>query len=311
MAKPRNKILDHLTYVVLRLLTAFLQALPLERAYWLAGSVGNLMFRVLNSHRARAEGHIRRSFPDWTDARVRSVARASMRSLAYTGLELMLSPRLITPTRWQEHIELGDIDETMRMLVERKTGLILVTGHFGNWEVLGYSLAVFGFPNVAIARPLDNPHVDRYVRGLRERAGLRILDKKGAAAEMGDILDAHLPLDFIADQDAGRKGLFVDFFGRPASTYKAIALMAMRHEVPIVVGYCRRLGPRFRFEIGASRIIHPEHWADKPDPLRWITETYTRNLEEIVRSDPSQYLWAHRRWKHRPKGEAKPADGIA
>ena len=81
--------------------------------------------------------------------------------------------------------------------------------------------------------------------------------------------------------------------------------------MPIVIAYARRLGTGFRFEIGAERVIHPAEWAERDDPLRWITQTYTAALERVVRRCPAQYLWVHRRWKHRPRGHAAPASGIA
>ena len=108
---------------------------------------------------------------------------------------------------------------------------------------------------------------------------------------------------FVADQNAGTKGLFVDFFGRKASTYKSIGLLAMEYEVPVVIGYARRVGDRFKFRVGVDDIIHPEDWKDQADPLRYITQRYTTALENIIRVDPGQYWWVHRRWKTRPKGE--------
>jgi Kdo2-lipid IVA lauroyltransferase/acyltransferase len=311
MAKPRNRFLDLLTCAVLRGIAAVVIATPLEVTYALAGLMGEAMFVLDRRHRRRAVEHLRRSYPEWDERRVRSVARGSLRALCYLGLELLLTTRLITPLRWRRHIQLANIQEALRLLVERKTGLILVTGHFGNWEVLGFTLATLGFPNTAIFRPLDNAYLNDYVTSIRERRGLRILDKKGAAANLDAMLDAKQAVSFVADQDAGRKGLFVDFFGRPASTYKSIGLMAMRHEVPIIVGYARRLGKQYRFEICIERIIHPSDWADRDDPLHWITQTYTSALEAVIRRHPKQYLWAHRRWKHRPRGENRPADGIA
>ena len=118
-----------------------------------------------------------------------------------------------------------------------------------------------------------------------------------------DVLEARGALSFIADQDAGTKGIFVDFFGRKASTYKSIGLLALTKNMPIVVGYSRRIDNRFYFEIGINRIIFPEEWADKDDPLKWVTAEYTGAIEEFVRQDPSQYWWLHRRWKRRPKEE--------
>ena len=311
MAKPRNKLLDYLAYVVLRVLAAVLQALPLAGVYHAADVLADLFYRLDRRHRLRALGHLRRSFPDWPERDIERVARASMRSLVYLGLEFLFTTRLMTPTRWRRHARLRNMGPTLRLLLEQKTGLIMVTGHFGNWEALGYTMATLGFPCVVIARRLDNPYINRYVLGQREKTRLRILDKKGAAEELDDILESRQAVAFIADQDAGRKGLFVDFFGRPASTFKSIGLMAMRHQAPIVVTYARRLGREFRFEMGTQWIIHSAEWADKDDPLRWITQTYTAALEQVIRDDPTQYLWVHRRWKHRPKGEQDPADGIA
>jgi len=100
------------------------------------------------------------------------------------------------------------------------------------------------------------------------------------------------------------KGIFVDFFGRKASTYKSIGLIAIDCNIPIGVGYSRRVDNRFFFEMGVKRIIFPEEWADKDDPLEWITAEYTKAIEEFRNvEDPSQYWWLHRRWRHRPKEE--------
>jgi Kdo2-lipid IVA lauroyltransferase/acyltransferase len=85
----------------------------------------------------------------------------------------------------------------------------------------------------------------------------------------------------------------------------------MQFECPVVIGYGKRLKERFGFEIGIHRIIRPADWADKDDPARWITQEYTTALEEVIRQAPEQYLWVHRRWKHRPKGQEPGPDGIA
>ena len=127
---------------------------------------------------------------------------------------------------------------------------------------------------------------------------------------MTDILANHGSLSVVADQDAGRRGLFVDFFGRPASTYKSIAFLAMRHQTPIVVGYGKRLSYDFKFEIGVERVIYPHEWADRDDAPQWITQEFTRALENVIRKAPEQYLWVHRRWKHRPDGTVAP-NGVA
>ncbi len=126
-------------------------------------------------------------------------------------------------------------------------------------------------------------------------------------AEARSILERGCALAFIADQSAGRKGVFVDFFGRPASTYKSIGLLAMATESPIAVGYSRRIGDAFRFEVGVNRLIRPDEWATHEHPLRWITQEFSKAMEDFIRVDPGQYWWMHRRWKTPPR----PRRGLA
>ncbi len=311
MARPRNKLLDYLTYVALRLFAMFVHMFSPAANYRTADLIGWLIYRLDRRHRRFAVEHLRRSFPAWSEETIHHVARESLKHLVFLGLEVLLTPRLITPLLWRRHVQLANLSEALRLLLEQRSGVILVTGHYGSFELVGYTMATLGFPSVTVARPLDNPFINEYVMGFRERTGQSILYKRGATATMEDVLAGCGTLSFIADQDAGRKGLFVDFFGRPASTYKSIALMAMQFGAPIVVGYGRRLDEAFHFEMGVQRIIHPHEWADKPDPLVWITQEYTSVLEQIVRDAPQQYLWVHRRWKHRPNGESPDPDGIA
>ncbi len=311
MAKPRNRVLDYLAYIGLRLFAMFVHMQPWTRIYKTATIIGNLIYKYDKRHRHRAIEHLRRSFPDWPEAKLHKVVQASMRNLTYLAVEMLFTTQLITPGRWRMHVKPTNMSETIRLLLEQKTGLIFLTGHFGNWEVSGYSMAALGFPSVVVARPLDNTYISDYVYGIRTRKGMKIVDKKGATEQADQILANKGLIGFVADQDAGRKGMFVDFFGRKASTYKAFGLLAMQHNVPVVIGYARRLDEQYRFELCTQRIIHPHEWADKDDPLRYITQEYCHAMEEVIRKAPEQYLWAHRRWKHRPKGEPPAPDGIA
>ena len=312
MAKPRNRTLDRITYVLCRLAAMFVQMVGVRSLYAFARAAGKLLCIVDRRHYALACEQIRLSFPDWDESAVRATACRSMQAIVMLAVEMLLLPRKITLERYTRHLRFHRIDRLLRVLIAEQTGAIMVLGHFGNWEVGGYAAATLGFPAVAVARPIDNPHVDRYIRGMRERTGLRIVDKRGAAEAIQDTLGDHGIVCFVAAQDAERKALFVDFFGRPASTFKSVAVVAMLYNVPIMVTYTKRLNDRFEFEMGISAVISPEQWAHQGDPVRWITETYTAELEKIVRSDPGQYFgWAHRRWKHRPDGTKATGSGAA
>ncbi|MDY7110292.1 MAG: lysophospholipid acyltransferase family protein, partial [Planctomycetota bacterium] len=166
-----------------------------------------------------------------------------------------------------------------------------------------YALSVIGFPMSALARPLDNPLIDRYLLRIREARGLRVITKWGAMPVVRQSLAGGGRIGFIADQNAGDRGLFVPFFGRLASSYKSIGLLAMDHRVPIVAGHARRLDGRLRYELNCTDIITPEDWEGQPDPLFYVTARYNRAIETMIRAAPEQYLWLHRRWKSRPRHE--------
>lgn len=311
MAKPRNRLIDYLQYFALRMLGVAANIFGLRENYRTARWLGDLVYRFDRRHRIRAIEHLRRSFPSWDERCLRETARESFRNLMYLGVEVLFTPRKITPYTWRRHIRLKGTQQFVRNLLRRNRPTIIITGHYGGWEVAGYTLAALGFSSVALYRPLDNKYLDAYVRDVRQRRGLRLLSKKGATEELDSILSAHMPVSFVADQDAGRKGLFVDFFGRTASTYKAPGLLAMQYDAPVAVATARRLDKPFTFEMEVQRIIEPSEWADADDPLRWITRQYNKALEDGIKKAPEQYLWVHRRWKHRPGGENRGPDGIA
>jgi KDO2-lipid IV(A) lauroyltransferase len=254
-------------------------------------------------HRERGVANLRRSFPDFSEAECESLARKSVQHMFMLGVEMLHTTRLVRVDTWRKYVEISNFHQTLELLMNRKQGLIMLTGHYGNWEILGYVLATLGFETTAVARPLDNPYVNEWVFGVRERQGQKVVGKKGATSEITGLLGSGGVVGFVADQNAGHKGVFVDFFGRKASTYKSIGLLAMQYEVPVLIGYARRLDGRFRFKLATQDIIYPADWKDQPDPLLYITQRYTKAIEDFVREDPSQYLWLHRRWKTRPKGE--------
>lgn len=294
---------DYLVYIVLRFGAMIFQMFPLDWNLATARWMGAAWFRLIRRHRERAIEHLRLAYGDeLTDADRRRIALASMQQLTMVAMETFFTTRLINEWTWPKYVRLKNIEPGLDVLTRRR-GAILVTGHYGSWELCGYVLATMGFPIVAVMRPLDNPYLNSYLMDVRAKRGLQLLYKKGVSRNADEVLGSGGVLAFIADQNAGHKGLFVDFFRRKASTYKSIALLAIQHQVPIVVGYARRVSPRFQYEVGVSRVIDPSEWAGRDDELYWITQEYTRAIEQFVREEPEQYLWIHRRWKSRPKDE--------
>ncbi len=303
--KKHHPFTDWLTYLALRILVVFLYLFDVETNLDTACFLGRLLWKHYHRGRNRALDNLRASFPEKSEQWIWQTGRRSFEHLAMLAIDILFTPRLVKKYNWRDYSQYRNT-ERVKWLMQEGGGLLLVTGHYGNFEIIGYLLGLFGFNIYSIARPLDNKFINRYLYGVRRRAGQKIIDKKGAAEFMEKLPATGATLCFIADQDAGRKGIFVDFFGRLASTYKSIGLLAITKNIPIVVGCGRRIGNHFYFEIAVNRIIFPEEWADKEDPLKWVTAEYTKAIEAFVREDPSQYWWLHRRWKHRPRGEASP-----
>jgi KDO2-lipid IV(A) lauroyltransferase len=290
-------------YLALRGVAGFVQCFDPEQNLRTAAAVGSIFYRASRSRRERAERNIALSFPDWDMDRVRDVAERSMQHMFQLFLvDAMFTPRLITPASWPQYLRLGTIERVLSRLI-RGEPMIFVTGHCGNWELLGYALSVIGYPIAALARPLDNPLINRYLLGIREARGMRIITKWGASSVIPTILRGGGHVGFIADQNAGDQGMFVPFFGRLASSYKSMGLLAMRYRIPLVAGHAKRVGQRMSYDVDVTDVILPDDWVDQPDPLFYITARFNRAIESMIRAAPEQYLWLHRRWKSRPHHE--------
>jgi KDO2-lipid IV(A) lauroyltransferase len=305
--KPRNDLIDRLQYLGVRIVSMMMQCWPVNTNLRWAKLLGDALYRIDKKHRDRALANLRRSFPHLSENQRETLARRSMQELFMFFVEMLFTPRLLRIDSWAQYVTLINFEKTLELLLKRERGLIMLTAHYGNFEVLGYLLATLGFPTSSVARPLDNPYLSEFVFGVRERLGQKIIAKKGATDDVVDVIESKGAVGFVADQNAGSKGIFVDFFGRKASTYKSIGLLAMQYEVPVVIGYSRRINDQFQFEIGAQDVIFPRDWKDQPDPLRYVTQRYTKAIEDMIRTDPGQYWWVHRRWKTRPKGESPEA----
>jgi len=292
-----------LGYAAARVIAAIICCFPINWNLATARLFARIWWRIVRKHRERAIAHVRLAMgEELSDDEIERIARRSLQQLAMFAVEFLQVPRLINEWDWNRHIRLHNMSDAIKLVLDDR-GAILLTGHFGNWELAGYLLAVFGVEISAIMRPLDNVYLNDYVVRLRRQKGLKLIDKRGAVSDAEQIIQRGGIVGFIADQNAGRKGLFVDFFGVKASTYKSIGLLAMTADAPIIIGYAHRLNNKFNYEVGVERIIAPDEWRDQDDPLRWITQEYTSAIEASVRRAPEQYLWIHRRWKSRPKGE--------
>lgn len=310
MPKPRNRALDLIVYFLVRTLRWFMETLPADWAAALVQTLSRLAYRVDRRHREIALDNLRRAFPGcYSEFQLQQLVREVYEHFGLFILELALMARKLNRRNWQRHLSPND----MPVLVEaRRTGrpIIVATAHFGSWEMGGHFIALAGERGYLVGRRLGNPYMDHAVRKLREQHGHRVLDKNGDLNKMREVLAEGGMVCTLADQDAGARGLFVDFFGRPASTHKAIAFLALRYKALIVVAGNYRVGRPLDYAFRIPEIIDPLDYAHVPEATLRITERLTAAIECLVELDPRQYLWLHRRWKHVPP-ISQPDDKIS
>jgi len=296
--------MDWGVYLVVRIFICLVQAMRMETAQGIAQFLAWLAHRVFRIRRRVVEENLRCAFPHLGAAERERLARRMWEHLFLLVVEVAHAPRKIHQTNWRDYIQLGNKDVLVRLLLSDRP-VIIVTGHFGNFELAGVMLGLLGFPTYTVARALDNPYLDRFVNRFRGLSGQFIIPKKGGYDQIVEVMAHGGAMTFLADQHAGDKGCWVEFFGRPASAHKAIALLAMTYNAPMVVGYCRRLDRPLRFEMRVHATADPQQTPPETASVKALTQWYTTRLEEIIRSWPEQYWWLHRRWRTPPARQTK------
>lgn len=265
----------------------------------LGAFVGRLGYRPLGVRRRLVEDQIRRAFPDRDDAWVRRIAVASY---GHLGREAIAMLRMASLTR-EQLLDRTSIEgyEGFEEAVRAGRGVVIVAGHLGNWEIGAAMLAARGVPIDIIAQRQTNPLFDRSIVDTRRRLGVGVIERGRAPKLALKALRGGRAVAFGSDQNAGKSGLFVPFFGRLASTHRGAALMALRTGAPMF------LAVPLRMPEGTYRMrLHPleaDRSGDPDEAVYRLTAAFTAALEVAVRSAPEQYLWQHRRWKTRPPEE--------
>ncbi len=295
-----SNLADFLVYVLVRVFICTIQAMRLDTCRMVAGHLATLACDVLRLRRGVVEDNLRIAFPQLDDRQRRALVWRMWEHLFLMVAEIAHAPRKIHRSNWKRHIVVADVGKVVTFLLDERPK-VLVSGHFGNFELSGYVLGMFGFATFTVARPLDNKYLHDFVNSFRSKTGQSMLPKQGSSPEIARLLAAGGALGVLGDQAAGPKGCWVDFFGQPASTHKAIALFSLANDAPLALGYAIRTGGPLQYEIGFADVADPA--ADPTGKLRSVrplTEWYSRRLEALVGRAPEQYWWLHRRWKGEP-----------
>lgn len=266
-----------------------------------ADGLGNIVGRLgylLGFRRKLVESNLRIAFPDADDAWIRATVRQAYEFVAREALAMLRAGRLSR----EEVLERTAIKgaDVMRDALAEGHGVVLVSGHIGNHELGVAALGLRGYIGDIVVQKQGNPLFHAAITRTRKRFNAGIIDREKASRRVVKALRAGRIVVFASDQNAGRSGVFVPFFGKLASTHRGAALFAYRTGAPLVFAATLRRGKVY--EVSLER-LDVDRTGDMDDVVYRMTAAFTAKLEEVVRTAPDQYLWLHRRWKTRPERE--------
>ncbi len=281
-----------------RLLVALPRIFPLKTSVKLGGALGIVAFDVARIRRRVVLENLDRAFGNTLAAgeKVR-IGRASYVNFTKSIIEFASLGRL----KKEDYPKIVRFEglENLREPLARGQGVLAVTGHFGSWELLGAGVASCGLPVDFLVGEQANGLVNDLMNDLRRSAGIGIIERGVAARGVFEALKKGRIVALLADQDARKAGIFVDFLGSPASTFQGPAQFACRTGSPLVGCAIVRRADETHDAI-LFPPIYPVTGADRDAEVLRLTREHTKILEECVRRYPEQYFWAHRRWKTKP-----------
>lgn len=302
--RARRARLISLVLPLLSAATAWVRSLRPRSAYRLGVLLGRL-FDALGASRSIVRRNLTHACGRAPTARtLRRFERAYFQHLGLLIVDFLRQP-LVTRATLDRFFEPDDDRPRVRALFDEGRGLICVAGHAGLWELAGHVGALVGLPLLSVAKLSGHPGLDAWVTGIRQSGGQTILDVRGSMWPMKKALDRKAAIGINVDQEARKESVFAPFFGVPAATATAPALLHLRTRAPIVVVTVFRTGP-FRYATKVLDVIRHAPTGDQGADVLAITTRINAAMEAAIRSHPEQWLWSHRRWRRRPPNEATP-----
>lgn len=285
-------MLHFLEYWAARLALLGVDLLPPAAASRWAAALGSLWWTADRPRRRVAISNILRAGVAGDRRQARAIGRGAARHMGMVLVESMKSSLVLDDP---ERLRVDIPDDVAAVLEDPDRGLIVVSGHLGNWEIAGQWLSRYK-PVAGISRPMNNPRVQELALSRRQRRGFRMIPKYDAdPGRFLKLLGDGEILALLIDQHA-RRGIDAPFFGHPAKTHTTAAMLHLVARTPLTFLVCRRTAP-MTFELSLSPLIAQPRSGDRNADVQAIVRTLNARLEEAIRRDPDQYLWGHRRWR--------------
>ncbi|PID81793.1 hypothetical protein CSB20_01135 [bacterium DOLZORAL124_64_63] len=278
---------------------------------WLLGLgrlVGSLVWKVAGFRRAIILDNLRHAFPERDQTWRLRTAHTFYRNLGMTLMEFFASGNRSAEDLLRDVRLAGE--EHLEGVLAGREAAVVVSGHFGNFELLLPRAGVGGIKAHGVVKPQRNKLIDQFLNSLRTRDGVGIVPTGGSVPRLLEVLGQGETVGLLGDQDAGGKGQFVNFLNRPASVHRGPAMLAVKAGVPLFGAFLFRQ-PDHSHVLEVSPPLRPDPAWDDETAIARLTEQHTALLEDAVRRQPEMYYWLHRRWKTRPPGEKKPDEKSA
>ncbi len=290
-----KQVRHYIEYLILGLLVAPGNALPLKWAYRLGDVIGDLIYKKSHKRRAVAERNIRLAFPEKSEVEVTRLARDCFRNGCTLSIELSRLHKLAPQI--EKYIDTEGEDVVWRAL-EKKRGVVLLVSHLGNWEIMANRAAAAGFPIHALARPLKNKFIYERVKRVRGSRGLKSIDKSGAVRSTIKLLKQNQVVAMLVDQRESQGGIEVDFFNRKALTGTFAAFLAIKYKPELIfVRFTRSREDRSKWHMRFAPYDPGPLSGDDAQDMRRITQTIMNTFEAWIRENPEGWYWMHERWR--------------
>jgi len=278
-------IYHKITYFALRILSRILKIISNRKLYIISQNLASIFFNYIPKRKKTALKNLKIAFPDKSDEWINTTLKKCYNFFIFNFLQFLAFPFD------SSSIELEIVgEEHLKNAVNQKKGTVLISAHFGSWEILGHWFGKNNYPLVGIAQRQKNKGANLFFEEKRKLSGIKQVYRKSSIDSLYDVLNANQILGLVSDQDAKGKGVFVDFFDKPASTHKGAALFHLNTNASLVFGIC------VRKNIGKYLIefipINPNKKS-----VEDITQLYTTIIEQSIKKYPEQYFWFHNRWK--------------
>ncbi len=271
--------------------------IPLEMVFTISNLLGWFVYSVLRVRRKVVLKNLRMAFPEKSIKELKNIGLRTYQNFAKMVFEYSRFPLL------KKEAVLSDWEiegrEHLDWALKRGKGAVIVAGHFGNWEYMGACLAQMGYPIAFLVGEQHNKLIDDMMNQNREIMGSRIIHMGIAVRGVMKTLRDNGFIALLSDQDAGRQGVFVNYFGKPSSTHQGPAIFALKTGAPIIFASAIRL-PRGRHKMVFERLYLDHLDGITDENIHKTTQAYTALLEKKVREYPDHWFWMHRRWKRKP-----------